>query len=462
MIQIGSSKLNFLSKARFWLLMVFMLPARFGYSQNLLVTTPLDTTPSFTLQQCIDYGLAHQPFLQQSVIKVTIAKINNAINLSDWWPKINATGNFTHYLQLPTSLSNNSSSGSTAIIAQKVGVPNTAVPGIGVTQAVFSPELMYASKTAPLYLEQAKQVTDSAKIELVSAVSKSFYALLLTLQQVNILKEDTLRLGRSLTDAYHQYVGGIVDETDYQQADISLNNSKAQLRQANENIVPQYALLKQVMGYKPEAQFHISSDTLEMIKSIQIDTAKQLQYERRIEFKQLQLAKSLQQKTTNYYKWSFLPSIGASYNYNHEFESASFSQLFNTAYPNSYVGLTISVPVFTGFSRTNNLKKSRLQEKLLDLDQDNLKSTIYAQYTSAIANYKGNLYNMQLLKKNVAMAKRVYFVVNLQYKQGIVPYLNMITAETNLITSEVSYLNALFQVLSNKIDIEKAMGEISY
>jgi len=60
------------------------------------------------------------------------------------------------------------------------------------------------------------------------------------------------------------------------------------------------------------------------------------------------------------------------------------------------------------------------------------------------------------------MAKRTYFVVTLQYKQGIVAYLNVITAESNLISSEISYLNALFQVLSNKIDLEKAMGNISY
>jgi outer membrane protein, multidrug efflux system len=60
------------------------------------------------------------------------------------------------------------------------------------------------------------------------------------------------------------------------------------------------------------------------------------------------------------------------------------------------------------------------------------------------------------------MAKRVYFVVTLQYKQGIVAYLNVITAESNLITSETSYINALYQVLSSKIDLQKAMGIISY
>ena len=96
------------------------------------------------------------------------------------------------------------------------------------------------------------------------------------------------------------------------------------------------------------------------------------------------------------------------------------------------------------------------------MGQIDLKSQIYSEYTTALANYKSNYYNLNLLQRNVALARRVYFVVTLQYRQGIVPYLNVITAESNLITSEINYLNALFQVLSNKIDLQKAMGNISY
>ena len=103
-----------------------------------------------------------------------------------------------------------------------------------------------------------------------------------------------------------------------------------------------------------------------------------------------------------------------------------------------------------------------MEQKIIDWNTVDLKSQIYKEYTTALGNYKGNLYNLQLLQKNVNMAKRVYFVVTLQYKQGIVPYLNVITAESNLISSEISYLNALFQVMSNKIDLQKAMGNITY
>jgi outer membrane protein TolC len=361
---------------------------------------------------------------------------------------------------LPTSFVSSAGGGGTN--PTQTGVANTAIPGVGVTQAVFSPSLLYASKTAPLYVKQAEQVTDSTKIELAAAVSKTFYALLLTLQQVEVLKEDTIRLTRSMSDAYHQYVGGIVDETDYQQAAITLNNSMAQLKQAVENIVPQYAALKQLIGYLPEKHFNISYDTTEMLKEVQIDTTQQLQYEKRIEYKQLITAKELQHQQTNYYRRAALPTIAALYNYNLAFGNKDYPKLFSAAYPNSYIGLSLNVPIFTGFARVHNIHRSQLQEKLLDWNQVNLRMTIYSQYTSALANYKSNLYNLALLQHNVTMAKRVYFVVDLQYKQGIVPYLNVITGESNLITSQINYLNALFQLLSSKIDLEKAMGDISY
>jgi outer membrane protein TolC len=315
---------------------------------------------------------------------------------------------------------------------------------------------------APLYIQQAEQMTDSAKINIVSSVSKSFYNLLFTLEQINVLEEDTARLGRSVLDAYHQYVGGLVDVTDYEQAIITLNNSKAQLRQQTESIVPAYAVLKQTMGCPPGHQFNIAFDTVQMMQEIAFDTTQLLQYEKRIEYQQLQTLKKLLHQQTNYDKLSFLPSVSAIYNYYYEYENNSFPALLNSAYPYSYIGLTFNFPLFTGFSRTESVHKSRLQEQLADWDVIKLKSQIYTEYTSALAGYKSNLYNLQILRDNETKAKDVYRILSLQYKQGIVAYLNIIVAESNLITAETGYINALFQLLSSKIDLEKAVGIIPF
>ncbi len=397
--------------------------------------------------------MQHQPGLNRSLINIDIARTTNRINLATALPQVSSSGSLIHYFQTGSGSVNTSSTSRVA---------NTFVPGIAVSQAIFNPSLLYAFHSAPYYLKEAQQSADSTKIFLVSSVSKSFYNLLLTLEQINVFKEDTARLGKSVRDAYYQYKGGIVDETDYEQATITLNNSVAQLKQADENVVPQYATLKQLMGFPPEQQFNVVFDTLEMMKSIHIDTTQQLQYEKRIEFQQIKNSKGLQSQLVNYYRTSFLPTVSAFYNYNLAFQNNNLSGLFGNSYPSSLIGLSFNIPIFTGFSRLNNLHKARLEEKILDWNETDLRSRIYTEYTTALANYKSNYYNLQLQQKNVAMAQRVYFVVNLQYKQGIVPYLNVITAESNLRTSEIGYLNSLFQVLSNKIDLQKAMGNISY
>jgi outer membrane protein TolC len=426
------------------------------YSQN---DDRSDSTQFFTLDQCIHYALQHQPGLNRSLVNMSITKATNFINLSGWLPQLNLSGSMIHYTQLPTTLSPNPLPGGPPIPTH-TGIANTAIPEISASQTIFEPQLIYAATSASLFTKQAEQITDSMKIYVVSSVSKSFYNLLLTLEEINVLKEDTARLGRNITDAHNQYVGGIVDETDYEQAVITLNNSEAQLKQQTENVAPEYAALKQLMGYPPEINFSVTFDTTQMMHEIYSDTTKQVLYENRIEYQQLQTIKELQHQQTVYSELSFLPTISVFYDYYYEFESPTTSNLFKTAYPYSYFGVSLNFPIFTGFARFENLQRSKLQEQIVDLDEMNLKSQIYTEYSSALANYKSNLYNLRLLDDNKSRAQNVYRIVSLQYNQGVVAYLNLLVAESNLISAEIGYLDALFQLLSSKIDLEKARGEI--
>ncbi len=449
----------------FWLIRLFIFSGCllfFFSGKGQAVAKEGDTSEYFTLKQCLDYALIHQPALNRSLLNISIAKATNAINLSGFFPQLSIQGAFTHYIELPTSFFSDTSSGSAAAVRQRVGVVNTFTPEIYISQAIFSPGLIYSLKSAPLYVKETNQITDSTKINVVATVSKAFYNLLLTLEQIQVLREDTVMLRQSVEDTYHQYVGGIVDETDNDQAIITLNNSKAQLQQANNNVIPQYATLKQLMGFPPEKQFNVSFDTLEMKNDIYFDTTQHLQFDKRIELQLINTSRQLQQQTTRYYQYSFLPSISAYYGRTFEFENNTFSKLLTSSYPNSLIGLSLDMPLFTGFARTRNLQKSRLQERVINWSETEEKSQIYTEYTTALASYKSNFYNLKILQDNVALAGKVNFIVNLQYKQGLVAYLNLITAQTNLITAQINYTNALFLVLSSKIDLEKAMGMISY
>ncbi|HTA26292.1 MAG TPA: TolC family protein, partial [Bacteroidia bacterium] len=429
-----------------------------SYAQTKNIT---DTIPFLSLDQCIAYGLQYQPGIRQSTIQIAIAKKTNEINLSGWLPQASANASLTHYIQLPVTYEVNPSDPNAPPIPVKNGIYNTFTPQLAVTENIFSPELLYSAKNAPLLVKQARQGNDSAKINVVATISTAFFNLLNTIEQINVLKEDTVQFYKTLEDAYHQYVGGIVDKTDYEQATITLNNSKAQLRQAIENVKPQYASLKQVMGFPPEKNFNILVDTAKMMNEIAFDTTQQFQYENRIEYQLLETAKKIQEQNIDYYRFRFLPTVSAFYTYNDEYESNTFSDLLSRGNPFSFIGASLSIPLFTGFGRLESVQRAKLQWQIINLSEVNLVSGIYTQYYSALANYKSNLYNLNLLRVNKSMASDVYDVVTLQYRQGIIPYLNVISAQNNLVASEISYINSLFQVLLSKIDLEKALGDIT-
>ena len=63
---------------------------------------------------------------------------------------------------------------------------------------------------------------------------------------------------------------------------------------------------------------------------------------------------------------------------------------------------------------------------------------------------------------NLDLATDVYNTIYLQYKAGVKTYLEVIIAESDLRTTQVNYLNALYQVLSSKLDVEKALGTLTY
>lgn len=447
------------NRAIFKVIMLFLLPVTAIAQEQAIPHNHLSVPApdsSFTLKDCVKFALQHQPALSQSYIDEAIARTNNHIAFSAWLPQVAGAANYTHYFQSQPAFT--SVNGQPAVL--QVGAYNTSIPSVSASQTIFNTDVLLAARGAKLNTLEAQQHTAGAKIDLVANVSKAFYDLLLSVAQIDVYKEDTARLKKNQADAYHRYVSGIADKVDYKQATISLNNALSRLKTATETIDAKYAVLKQFMGYPSERSFAVHFDTTQMLHDVYMDTLATLQFEKRIEYQQLQTARRLQRETTLYYQLGFLPSLSAFYNYNYAFESAAFSDLYKQAYPYSLFGIQLNIPIFSGLRRLENVHKAKLEERRMDWDDVSLKLGIYAQYKQAMASYKSNLYFLHEQSDNMKMAREVYNIVKLQYSEGIKPYLDVIVAESDLQTSDISYLNALFQVLESKIDLERAMGDI--
>lgn len=406
-----------------------------------------------TLANVIQYALKQQPIVQQSLIDEKITDLQIKSRLADWYPQINFNYLYQHNFQVQTSIIGGN--------PVKLGVNNTSALQFSGSQTIFNRDVLLANQTASVVRQQAKQQTSSNKIDVVVNVSKAFYDVLATEQQIRVTDENILRLQRSLKDAKAQYDVGVVDKTDYKRATIALNNAVASRKSSEEAVKAKKEYLKNLMNYPVSASLNIIYDSATLEKETALDTLVNAEYEKRIEYQLLQTQRKLQLANISYNKWSFIPSLSANGAYNFNYLNDKIGKLYNVNYPNSYAGLTLAFPIFQGGKRLYNIRQAEWQLKRTDLDVVSLKNAVNSEFSAAMANYKGNLANYLAIKENVDLAKEVYDVIQLQYRSGVKTYLEVITAETDLRTAQINYFDALYGVLSSKIDVEKSLGIIN-
>lgn len=425
-------------------------------SINLLYAQPGNDSllTQASLQQCIQYALDHQPSVKQARLQEEIVSYNIRSRLADWYPQIGGTYSLQHTFQRNTSFFNGT--------AVPVGVKNTSAAQLYLDQTIFNRDVLLANRTQSDVRLSATQSTVAEKIDITVNVSKAYYDILTTQQQIKVAAENIARLQKSLDDAFYRYQSGIADKTDYKRAQIALNNTRATKQMNEAALVAKTESLKSYMGYPVNAPLTIVYDSLEMEREVGFDTLQRPDFSKRIEYQQLLTQRHLQEANILYQRNAFLPNVSATAVYNLNYLNNSFGKLYSNSYPNSFIGLTAGIPIFQGGKRRVNIRSAQLTVAQIDLELYNLQNGFNSQYAAALSNYKGSLASYLASKENVALAQEVYDVINLQYKAGIKTYLEVINAETDLRTSQINYFNALNQVLASKVDAMRALGLIRY
>src|SRR5882762_10052447 len=180
-----------------------------------------DSLKEATLDNVVQYALKHYPLIQQSMLDEETVQQQVKSKLADWYPQINLVYNYQRNVQLQTLV--------TGLGTFKSGTVNASSPQINATQNIFNRDVLLAAKTSQDVRTNAKEITTARKIDLTVSVTKAFYDVLSTLQQIKVGQGDVARLTQTLRTAQDQYNAGVVDKTDFKRATITLLNTRATL-----------------------------------------------------------------------------------------------------------------------------------------------------------------------------------------------------------------------------------------
>ncbi len=448
-------------------------------------TSPDTVNHNFSIADCVNYAYAHQHDVKNANLDVTSAGYHVKEIIGQGYPQLSGSASFQDYLKTPVILFPDFITPLVYGVLSKEGVKNGSgnpivVPssagltpvnfqqkfnsnlGLTVNQLLFDPSFIVGLQGRKTYKELYDRSYTRTKIEANVSVTKAYYQVLVSVEQLKLLQANIDELKQQLDETGARNKQGFVEKIDVDRSTVQYNSLVTTRENTIRLLALNYQLLKFQMGMPVEDNLTLK-DKLEDIQldaSIADAVIDTTVYRNRIEYNLLETENKLDQYDVKLKKGQFLPKLTANASYAPAFQSNSFSSLYSADYPSAYVGLSLTVPLFTGWQHVNQLKQSQVTLLKSENDLYDMKNTINLQVSQARVAYVNGLQTLTDQKKNMALAQEVLRVSKIKYEQGVGSSIEVTQAQTAVQEADNTYIQGLYDALVSKVDLDKAYGRI--
>jgi len=420
---------------------------------------------SFSLADCINYAYEHQDSVKNAQLDLKNADYKVSELIGQGLPQINGSASFQDYLQIPVTL----------IPGEFFGQPGTFVPlkfgvkyqssfGATLDQKLFDPSYLISLKNRGIYKELFSKSLTRTKIQTNVSVTKAYYQVLVSNEQIKLLDANITQLKQQLDQTSEQNKQGFVEKIDVDRLSVSYNNLVTNRENVVRSLVLNYELLKFQMGMPIKLDL-VLTDKLEDVKLNKFDetaaSADTSFYKNRIEYGLLQTNEHLNAIDVKRKKSMFLPTVSAFGSISSVYQDNTFSNLYSANFPTSYIGLKLSIPIFTGFQRSYQIKEAQITLQKSQNDLEDAKNAFSLQASVARTTYLNGLQSLENQKRNQQLARDVLRVAKIKYQQGVGSSIEVTQAQTELETADNQYIQSLYDALISKVDMDKAYGKIN-
>lgn len=292
----------------------------------------------------------------------------------------------------------------------KFGTKFNQVAGLQVMQPVFDATIQSKIRESKLQYRIKKDQVATANEELMFEVAKTFVGILTKQQQEEILKLDTLRTGSTLKIVGDKFADGTSLKMDLNKAKINHNNSVFVYKELISDLIVEKIYLGFLTNLEPEtidvADVDHTFTEENLIAFAQPNEAKTPskinEFDSRISLTQQQIKG---EKVKYLPKLNFNGYLGADQLSNELKPTQS-----NTWFGNSFLGLSLRLPITIGENRT--IKKTQFQSQLNSLnfqkeeelkDAEKNKQSALQEIATLKEEAKSYSLNIELLKENVQL-----------------------------------------------------------
>lgn len=355
--------------------------------------------------------------------------------------------------------SQESSSSSSSGIS--VGRWNTFNGGIAASMPLVNVQLWESLKVSGQSVELAVEQARSSRLDAVTQVKQAFFNVLLAKEAFNVYKDVYENAMENLAQVQRKFDVQKVSELELTRAKTNVASAIPNVYNAESSIILALWQLKAVMGVDLDMEIDVAGRLDDYAQHMFYDIHQNDDVNLDLNTTMRQLAIQAEQlaSTVKMQKYAFLPTLSLSFSYsmNAMTNNFKFSEFQWTPY--SYVGLSLSIPIFTGGKRIYDLKSSKLQSESLDIKRADTERQLKIAIRSYLNTMETNMKSYTSSQEAVELAQKAYSVSQRSYNVGKSTLTDLHDAELALTQARLASSQAIFNFVNAKASLEQVLGK---
>ena len=286
-------------------------------------------------------------------------------------------------------------------------------------------------------------------------IAFAYYDVLKAKKSLDITETNLERLTKYRDAAQKRLKVGEVTKTVLLRAEGELSGARSDHVKAKNALELARTVLARIVGIKVD--FQLKEKPSEDIKITSEASLHEIALSGRADLKSYEIQKKIAEEQVRYTKGAYWPSLSVSGVYTKADQTPETQSLVKES---SYGLVTLNFPFFEGGLRNAEVKEARAKERQSALLYEDYKKSIDVEVQSAYLDLMTQKEILKFLEDQLVFARDNYNAVSKQFEYGLSQSLDVMDANTLLLTAERNLSTAVYDYQVAILKMKKATGTL--
>lgn len=357
-------------------------------------------------------------------------------------------------------------SGSTASSSKnngglEVGRWNTWSAGVSASMPVVNAQLWKSIKISGMDVELAVEKARASRLDMVSQVKNAYYAVLFSKEAFNVYKEVYENAMTNYAETEKKYNVQKATDLDMARAKTNVANAIPNVYNAESSIILALWQLKAVMGIDLEMNIDVEGAIEDYSEYMTSDVTKadSISLDRNSTMKQLEIQANELAQSIKAQQYAYIPTLALAFNYSYNAMTNDFNFKEYRWTPYSYVGVSLSIPIFSGGKRLNQVRQARNSYEQMRLQMTSTERNLKISIRQSLNTMETNVKSYDAAKDAVASAEKAYNIAEKSYEVGRATLTDLNDAQLALTQARLAESQAVYNFIVAKTQLEQTLGQ---